>query len=529
MSNQQSEVNPYRWIILIGLITSAVLEVLDSTIVNVALSTIAGNLGATTEEVAWISTGYILSNVIVLPLTAWLSSVFGRRIYLTASIVGFTIFSFLCGVSTTLPELVLWRILQGAAGAALLSTSQATLREIFPAHEQGTVQSIYVLGIIVAPTLGPMAGGYITDNYSWPWIFFVNLPVGAVAAFFIAAFLKDPPGQKHQGPVKVDFLGISLLAVGLGCVQYVLEEGSRKDWFDDERIVLMTVVGGLSLLLMVLWELSPRNRHPVINFRVLKNRDLTTALILYLALGFGLYGGTFLFPLFAQSLLHLTPTATGAAMVPGGIATGVAAIVSGQILNRPKPIVSGRAIILGGLVLFLMGTWDLGTLNSQAGEPNVRIALILRGLSLGMLFTPINLAALSSLKGREIAEGASLLNLMRQLGGSIGIAALSTYVTNHNALHYNHLAANTWQGNPAFQERLSAISAGMQAQGMDPDTAQRTALTMISGLVRTQSMTLSYSDAFHLIGLAILVVSPLVFILREPDRSGGPPPEMEMH
>jgi DHA2 family multidrug resistance protein len=525
----QETLNPYRWIILVGLITSAVLEVLDSTIVNVALSTIGGNLGATTEEVAWISTGYILSNVIVLPLTAWLSSVFGRRVYLTASIVGFTVFSFLCGISTTLPQLILWRIMQGAAGAALLSTSQATLREIFPPNEQGTVQSIYVLGIIVAPTLGPMAGGYITDNYSWPWIFFVNLPVGAVAAFFVAAFLKDPPGMKHQGPVKVDFLGIALLAIGLGSVQYVLEEGSRKDWFDDERIVAMTILGTLSLLLMVIWELSSRNRHPVINFRVLKNRDLTTALILYLALGFGLYGGTFLFPLFAQSLLHFTPTATGAALVPGGIATGISAIGAGIILNRPKPLFKARTIILTGLVLFLMGTWDLGMLNDRAGEPNVRLALILRGLSLGMLFTPINLAALSSLKGREIAEGASLLNLMRQLGGSIGIAALSTYVTNHNALHYNHLAANTWQGNPAFQERLTAISAGMQAQGMDAATAQQTALKMISGMVQVQAMTLSYSDAFHLIGLAILVVSPLVFILREPDRSGGPPPEMDMH
>jgi DHA2 family multidrug resistance protein len=520
------ELNPFRWIILIGLITAAILEVLDTTIVNVALPSMAGNLGATHEEIAWVSTGYILANVIVLPMTAWLSSRFGRKRYLAASIILFIVSSFLCGVSSSLGELVVWRIIQGAGGAALLSTAQATLREIFPKEQQGTVQSLYVLGVVVAPTIGPTLGGWITDNYSWPWIFWINVPIGIISAAIVIGFLTD---SKHKvASIKVDFPGIFLLAAGLGSLQYVLEEGNQKDWFEDPAIVFLSFVAGIALTLLIAWELSPRNRSPVVNFRVLKNRDLSAALVLFLALGFGLYGGTFIFPLFAQNILGFTPTVTGLVLMPGGIATGVSAITCGQLLNGKKQLVNPRYLIIMGICLFVSSMWDMGHLTTQSGEPDVRLALILRGAGLGMLFTPINLAAFSSLKGVEIAQGASMLNLMRQLGGSFGIAILSTYVSQKTDAHYSYLAENAYAANPAFQERMSALAGGLIAHGYDATAASQGALGMLENAVRRQAMTISYNEAFLLIGVSVVLVSPLVFILRT-KRPTDPSAAADMH
>jgi len=522
MAEEEEPLNPYRWLILIGLVTAAILEVLDSTIVNVALPTIGGNLGATYEEVAWVSTGYILSNVIVLPMTAWLSSLFGRRRYLTGSIVVFIIASFLCGTSTSLWELVAFRILQGAGGAALLSTAQATLREIFPAEQQGTVQSLYVLGVIVAPTVGPYLGGYLTDTYSWPWIFYVNVPIGLFSAAIVGTLLSD---SRHRvATAKVDFPGIFLLAVGLGSLQYVLEEGNSKDWFDDFSICVLTVVAVVCLTALIFWELSPRNRHPVINLRVLKNRELSAALVLFLALGFGLYGGIFIFPLFVQTILGFTPTVTGAVLMPGGIATGVTAIMCGQLLNRKNPIVKPQVLILIGMSLFVFSMWDLAHMTDQSGEPDTRLALILRGAGLGMLFIPINLAAFSSLKGVEIPQGASMLNLMRQLGGSLGIALLSFFITPAHGQHYSMLASHAYTGNPAFESRLQGAQQALEASGMSAGEAQQGAYQMMSGLVHAQAAALSYNDAFLVIGFSMVLVSPMLLLLRSGPKGSASAP-----
>src|SRR3954468_9828228 len=325
-------VSRYRWIILLGLITAAIMEVLDTTIINVALPQMAGNLGATQQEISWVSTGYILSNVVVLPMTAFFTERIGRQRYLVASIIIFILASVFCGTSSSLTELVVWRIVQGAGGAALLSTAQATLRQIFPAEQQGMVQAIFLLGIIVAPTLGPTLGGWITDNYSWSWCFFINVPIGIAAAFLVSQFLRDPPGQERQRG-RVDWLGIGLLTAGIGSLQWVLEEGNTKDWFADVWILRFSLVAGVCLASMLWWELSSRNPNPIVNFRVLKNRDLGASIFLFIALGFGLYGGVFIFPLFTQTLLHFTPTETGLALMPGGIATAVTALVCGLMLN----------------------------------------------------------------------------------------------------------------------------------------------------------------------------------------------------
>ena len=514
------ELNPYRWIILVGLITAAIMEVLDTTIINVALPQMAGNLNATTDEIAWVSTGYILSNVIVLPMTAWLGQRFGRKRYLVFSIGLFIVASFFCGTSKTLIELVFWRILQGAGGAALLSTAQATLRQIFPREQQGTVQTIFILGIVAAPTLGPLAGGYITDNYNWPWVFYVNIPIGLVSAFLVGNYLKDPPGAQKAGPI--DILGIALLTVGLGSLQYVLEEGRHDDWFSSALIVRLSILAAVSLSAMLFWELSPRNKAPVVDFRILKNRDLAAGLVLFLTLGFGLYGGLFIFPLFTQTVLHFSPTATGLVLLPGGLATAVAAMICGRITSLPKPPIDIRFLILIGMGVFTLSMWMLGHLTTASGEPDTRLALIIRGFGLGFLFTPINYVVFSSLKGPETQQASGLINLARQLGGSFGIAVLNTYVYDMQAYHRANLVSNFYSGNPLYTQAIrNAAQAIVTNTGHSMADAQAGAQQLLEGRVMAQASTMAYNDAFLLLGLTFFFSVPAVFLLRKSKKAAA--------
>jgi len=509
----------YRWLVLLGLITAAVMEVLDTTIVNVALPQMAGNLGATFQEISWVSTGYILSNVVVLPMTAFLTSTFGRRNYLIASILLFIGASFMCGTSHSLGELVLWRIVQGAGGAALLSTAQATIRQIFKREEQGMVQAIFILGIIVAPTLGPTLGGWITDRYTWNWCFFINVPIGISSAFLVAAFLHDPPGMRRRIPI--DWPGIGLLLVGLGSLQYVLEEGREKDWFSDGLIVRLAVLSAASLFAMLWWELSPRNEHPVVNFRVLKNRQLAGSISLFIALGFGLYGGVFIFPLFTQNLLGFSATQTGLTLMPGGIATACTAIVCGRLLNGAEPLVDARALIYLGIALFVVAMWRLGHLTVAAGEHDALWPLIIRGVALGFLFTPINQIAYGNLDPRIAQQASGLINLSRQLGGSFGIAVLATYLDSRTATHRNELVSNIFSTNPAFVERQHAAAAALIAHGYPATVAQTASMKVLDLAVTRQATMLSYNDAWMMILISFVLVAPAILILKKPSGHGS--------
>jgi DHA2 family multidrug resistance protein len=512
----------YRWLILLGLITAAMMEVLDTTIVNVALPQMAGNLGATHEEIGWVSTGYILSNVVVLPMTAFFTERFGRQRYLVFSIILFVVASFFCGTSNSLIELVVWRIVQGAGGAALLSTAQATLRQIFPAEQQSMVQSIFLLGVIVAPTLGPTLGGWITDNYQWHWCFFINVPIGIGSTFLVATFLKDPPDQRRRGG-DVDWLGISLLTIGVGSLQYVLEQGNSKDWFSNVWIARLAVISGLSLVGLLIWELSSSNRHPVIDLRVLRNRDLAASLFLFVALGFALYGGTFMFPLFTQTILNFTPTKTGLSLMPGGIATACTAILCGRLMAGGR--VDPRALIAIGVVLIVAAMWRLGHLSVLAGDDDVRIALVVRGAALGMLFAPINYVAFGSLRPSDAQQAAGLINLSRQLGGSFGIAVLATYVSTHTQIHRVDLIANVDATSPVVQQRLHATTTSLVAHGYPIASAQEMALRLLDGQVTRQAAMLSYNDAWGLLLITFLVAAPAILLLRKPrPRPAGPAP-----
>ncbi len=514
-----ADVHEYRWLILLGLITAAIMEVLDTTIVNVALPQMAGNLGATYDEIAWVATGYILSNVVVLPMTAFFTATFGRKNYLTFSIGLFAFASFMCGTSHTLIELVMWRVVQGAGGAALLSTAQATLRQVFPREQQGLVQALFILGIIVAPTIGPTLGGWITDNYNWNWIFFINIPIAAVSIFLVTGFLHDPPWMRRK-PEGVDLPGIMLLIVGLASLQYVLEEGKRFDWFENRTIVRLAILSSICLLSMLWWELSRRNPHPVVNFRVLRNKQLSASIFLFIALGFGLYGGVFIFPLFTQNLLGFTATETGLALLPGGLATALAAIISGRLLNGAKPLVDGRVLIAVGVGIFLVSMWMLGHLTTQAGEPDARFALFIRGLGLGFLFTPINNVAYGALEPRDAQQASGLINLARQLGGSFGIAVLNTYVTNHTQLHRVDLLNYVYSYNPRVLERLHMVASGLMAHGYSALDAQRAAVGVLDQMLMRQATMLAFNDAWMLILISFVVTAPAILLLGKP-RVGG--------
>jgi DHA2 family multidrug resistance protein len=510
----------HRWLILVGLITAAIMEVLDTTIINVALPQMAGNLSATTQEIAWVSTGYILSNVVVLPMTAFFTATFGRRNYLCASIAIFIGASFLCGTSHSLGELVLWRIVQGAGGAALLSTAQATIRQIFPREQQGMVQAIFLLGIIVAPTLGPTLGGWITDNYNWGWCFFINVPIGISSFFLVGTFLKDPPNQQRRTGT-VDWFGITLLIAGVASLQYVLEEGREKDWFSDNLIVRLSVLSAVSLLVLVWWELSKRNKHPIIELRVLHNRDLAGSIFLFIALGFGLFGGTFLFPLFTQNLLGFTPTETGLTLMPGGIATAAVALICGRLLNGRRPLVDPRMLIYFGIAIFIFAMWQLGHLTVQAGEADARYPLIWRGIALGFLFTPINNVAYASLKPAEAQQASGLINLSRQLGGSFGIAILTTYLDHQLSVHRADLVSNTFANNPLFVERQTAAAATLVSKGFTVYQAQQGSMALMNQAVMRQASILAYNDAWILILMTFIVIAPAVLVIRRPE-AGGP-------
>lgn len=499
------------------------MEVLDTTIINVALPDMSGNLGATREEIGWVSTGYILANVIFLPMTAFFAARFGRRRYLTASIIIFIVSSFFCGTSGTLGELVFWRVLQGAGGAALLSTAQATLRQIFPREEQGLVQAVFLLGIIVAPTLGPTLGGWITDNYTWNWCFFINVPIGIASVYLVTTFLRDPPDQvAHTG--SVDWAGIGLLTVGIGSLQYVLEEGNAKDWFEDTTILRLAILATVSLITMVWWELHPRNTHPVVNFRVLKNRTLSASLFLFVALGFGLYGGVFLFPLFAQGILHFTATETGLVMMPGGLATAASALMCGALLNGKVPKVDARLLIFGGVGLFAVSMWMMGHLTSLAGSSDVQMALLVRGFGLGMLFVPINNAAYASIEPHEAQQASGLINLSRQLGGAFGIAVLLNRLSKDTQFHRVDLVTSLTVGSPLTDERLHLLTRGFLARGMDQIAAKQAALEALNAQVQQQATMLGYNDAWIFILIIFVAASPFIMLLGKPKpRAAGIP------
>ncbi|ARS35239.1 DHA2 family efflux MFS transporter permease subunit [Pontibacter actiniarum] len=494
-----------KWLITITVITASLLELIDTTIVNVAMPQIQGNLGATLEDIAWVVTGYAVANVIVLPMSGWLGGRFGRKNYFMASIIIFTVTSFLCGNAANFDELVIFRIIQGLAGGGLLSTAQSILLETWPREQVGTATALFGLGAVVGPTLGPTIGGYITDNYSWPWIFYVNIPVGILAAFATYLFVK--PTEKESKGAPVDWWGIALLALAVGSLQTLLEKGESEDWFETGYIVVLAVMAVLGAILFIWRELS--TDHPIVNLKILKHRSFSIGMFTSFVLGFGLYGSMFVFPIFCQNLLGFTAQQTGQLLLPGGLCTIIMMPFVGKMLQRGVP---AQFMATMGMFLFFVFSWMLSNSNLLSGTGDFFWPLVIRGIGMSLLFVPLTTLAVQDLHGKEIGQGTGLNNMSRQLGGSFGIAALTTLIHVRQGVHRNDLLVNINEYNTAFMQRFNGLIQTFVSKGYSLIDAKTAAYKAIEGMVTKQTYLLTYTDAYWVAGLIMLFSIPLLYL-----------------
>jgi len=510
---------PHKYLIAFAVVLAALMQVIDSSIVNVALPDMMGNLGASLDEIAWVSTGYILASVIVIPLTGWLGAMFGRKRYFVSSIILFTLSSFFCGASHSLGALIFWRIVQGIGGGALMTVSQAVLFEAFPREEAGMAMALFGLGVMVGPTIGPTLGGWLTDNYGWPWIFYINLPVGILAAVMIATYVHDSIHQLK--PPSIDYIGIALLTVSVGALQYVLEHGQREDWFESSLITGLTVIGVVGGGLLLWRELT--TEHPVIDFRVLRHRQMSVGTLLGVVMGVGLYAMSFTLPVFLQSNLRMTAEQTGIVMLPGAIATALSMFFVGQLSKRVDP----RLLITTGALVFAFAAWQLSRVTGQSGGGDFFWPLIWRGVGLGLMFVPLTTITLAELSPQELPQGTGLYNFFRQLGGSFGIAAIATLLTRYTTQIRSTLAEHVSATDAVSLARLQGLTRAMMARGADVWMARRQALTILDRQVTAQASVIAYSRIYMLSALLILSLIPLLVLVRQTKGAGGSHAVME--
>jgi len=506
----------YKYLIAISVTLAAMLELIDTSIVNVAIPHMMGNLGATLDEIAWVSTGYIIANVIVIPLSSWLSSHFGRKNYFTGSILLFVVASFFCGAAGSLGALIFWRVIQGIGGGALLSTAQSTLYESFPPAEAGTGMAIFGMGVMVGPTLGPTLGGWITDNFNWPWIFYINVPLGIFAAVMAWAYVPDAEHQERSDTI--DYWGILLLAIGVGSLQWMLERGERYDWFESRFVTTLAVVAVVSLVGLVWRELTIEE--PVIDFRVLKSRQLAAGTAIAAVLGFALYGSVFILPVFLQQLHGFTAWQTGKVILPGALASAFTMAIVGR--NSQK--LDARYTVVAGAVLFFFSMLMLSRLTFDTSVQQLFWPLVLRGVGLGLIFVPLTNASMAELDVRQLHQGTGLYNLTRQLGGSLGIAILATQlatlIKGQKAILTEHVVST----DPSVLARVDGITRAMVARGADLTSAKQMALQVLDRQVAGQASVLAFYKIYLISGIALLCALPLLLVFKSGRARGATGP-----
>jgi DHA2 family multidrug resistance protein len=505
-----------KWAIVVSASFAAILEVVDVSIVNVALPYMQGNLGATLSEIGWVSTGYSIANVIVIPLSAWLGGRFGKKRYFVFSLVAFTLASIMCGLANDLSTLIVGRVIQGLGGGGLLAKAQALMFETFPRNEQAKASTIFTLGVIAGPAIGPALGGYLTDNFGWRWIFFINVPLGIMAVFMASTFLlpDDPKAIRNDA---VDWLGILFLALGLGAFQTVLEQGQQDDWFSSvfiQRMAILSVIG----LVFFVWQ-EMRVRHPAVDLRVLRHRSLAAGSILSLAVGMGLYGTIFVVPIFAQTVLQFTATKTGLLLVPGAFASAATTFA----LLPLRRIFSPRQLIAIGCLITISVMIAFSTLNPDTGEDQFFWPLIGRGVGTVIMFLPLSIATLGTLPKEDVSSGSGFFSLTRQLGGSIGIAGITTLVAKQQFVHRAQLIYDASDLNPAYPGRLEANTSYFQTTTSDPVAIHNEALSLIDRAINTQASLLSYRDVFYFVAIIFLGALPLILLLRNPPKPAAVP------
>jgi len=488
------------------------MEVLDTSIANVALPHIAGSLSAGIDESTWVLTSYLVSNAIVLPLTGWFSRLFGRKRFYMSCVTIFMVSSLLCGLAPSLPLLVLFRVLQGAGGGGLQPVSQAILVESFPREKQGMGMAIYGMGVVVAPIIGPTLGGWITDNYSWRWIFFINIPVGILSLFFTSQLIQDPPHlvAQRDGPrVKIDYIGLGLLSVGLGFLQVVLDKGQRDDWFGSTFIVWSTVVAVIGLLGTIVWEL--RHKDPVVELHLFKDRNYAMATFTMFALGVVLYGSTVLLPVMLQTLSGYTAELSGLVLSPGAIVTLISLPLVGRLLAKHE----ARWLVLFGLMILSFGMWSLSKLNlTTSFWTFVWVWIISRG-GLGFLFVPINVAAFSYVPKERMNSATGLINLARNMGGGVGISLVTTMQARLAQRHQAYLVKDYSPFNWHYQQVLRGLAAELETHGTSAADAVLRAKDVLYLELQRQAAMLSFVDVFRFMSFLCLAMMPLMFLMKK--------------
>lgn len=489
------------WLIAAAVMLATFMEVLDTSVANVALPHIGGNLSASTNESTWVLTSYLVSNAIILPAAGWLSSFFGRKRFLLACIVIFTLSSALCGAASSLGMLVFARILQGAGGGALQPIAQAVLLESFPKEKRGQAMAVFGLGIVVAPIIGPTMGGWITDNYSWRWIFYINVPVGILAMLMANAFIEDPPYIRSQKPGRIDYIGFGLMALGLASLQLVLDKGQEEDWFESSWIFWFTLFGLAAIIAFIIRELQ--TKEPIVNLRIFKNRNFAVGTALMAMMGAVLYGSIALLPLFLQTLLGYPATQSGLAVSPRGFGSIVSMIIVGRLVGR----LDSRYLIAFGFAVLGFATYMLSSINLDISMSSVVWPNIISGLAMGFIFIPLTTMAMGTLANQEMGNASGLFNLMRNTGGSIGIAVVTTLLSRGAQVHQAAMVSHLTPYDPAFQQRVQQLSG--------PAASLQQAYGTIYGIVARQAMVMSFLDNFRLLaGLSLLCI-PAVFLFKK--------------
>jgi DHA2 family multidrug resistance protein len=494
-------------IIVLTCIFASLLELIDSTIVNVSLRHIAGSIGASTTDVTSIITAYAISNVIIIPLSSMLSELFGRRRYFTFSIAIFTVASFMCGQSDMLFELVFWRFMQGLGGGALLSLSQSILMDSFPPEKLNLASAVYGMGLAVGPALGPTLGGVITDNYSWHWIFFVNIPFGIIAIITSWFYVTDQTDRKK--PI-IDWLGILFLAVGVGAFQYVLEEGNSKNWFEDRNIIILSILAAVGIILLLIREFKIKN--PAINFSLLKAPNLAVGMVLNFGMLAILYIGIYAFPLFVQIDLGWTATMTGLALVPGAIATAIGMMICQKLMS--KGVNATNLIMIGFAATFIFA---FGFMHQSPDSSwwSLFWPLMFRGIGVGMYMLPAVTMAVEGFKGRDQSQAVALSNMARQLGGAVGLALIGTQISNTQAIARTSLVSSINQYRPAVSDAMSQMTGFFSANGLGAEKAQALSTYVLNMQVFKQASILSYLKSFEIMAIVSVIAFVVVLLFKK--------------
>jgi len=515
---ERPAINP--WIIALAVTLATFMEVLDTSIANVALPHIAGSLSAGQDESTWVLTSYLVSNAIILPLSGWLSSIMGRKNFYMSCVALFTISSFLCGLAPSLAILIICRVLQGVGGGGLQPSEQAILADTFPPAKRGMAFAVYGIAVVTAPAIGPTLGGWITDNFSWRWIFFINIPVGILSLLLTSRLIQDPPYFKRRklSETKIDYIGLSFVALGLGALQVVLDKGQREDWFESHFITSLAIVSAVALIFVVIWEW--RHKDPIIDLHLFKDRTFAISNLLMFMLGFALLGSTLLLPLFMQTMLGYTAEQSGLALMPGGFAIMLLLPLVGFLLSRYSP----RWLLLFGLVVLSAALFHMTNFDLDVDFHTMVMARVFQAIGMAFLFVPINTAAYAFLPRDKNNAASGLMNLARNIGGSVGISVVTTMLDRRTQFHLNSLANNLSMTNPALQKMIQGATNAMMAAGASASDATNRAYALVQSTVQRQAAMLAYIDCFWFLGVAIMVMVPMAFLIKK-----GKPGGMAVH